>query len=97
MTCFCQYGNLFAFSRYGNLSDTLKDEDTTMQCQICKKAGMSGNNISHSNRHTKTRFKANVHKQTISLNGKVQRVKICSRCLRTMHKPPRQKGKAAIV
>ena len=38
-----------------------------MQCQICKKAGMSGNNISHSNRHTKTRFKANVHKQTISL------------------------------
>lgn len=68
-----------------------------MQCQICKKAGMSGNNVSHSNRHTKTRFKANVHKQTISLNGKVQRVKICSRCLRTLHKPPRQKGKAAIA
>lgn len=68
-----------------------------MQCQICKKAGMSGNMVSHSNRHTKTRFKANVHKQTISLNGKVQRVKICSRCLRTLHKPPRQKGKNAIV
>ena len=65
-----------------------------MQCQICKKAGMSGNMVSHSNRHTKTRFKANVHKQTISLNGKVQRVKICSRCLRTLHKPPRVKGKA---
>lgn len=68
-----------------------------MQCQICKKAGMSGNNISHSNRHTKTRFKANVHKQTIFLDGKVQRVKICSRCLRTLHKPPRVKGKAATM
>jgi len=75
----------------------LKDDISFMQCQLCKKSGMSGNNISHSNRHTKTRFKANVHKQTISFNGKVQRVKICSRCLRTLHKPPRQKGKAAIL
>ena len=84
-------------AKYGNLASTLKEEDSDMQCQICKKAGMSGNNVSHSNRHTKTRFKANVHKQTISLNGKVQRVKICSRCLRTLHKPPRLKGKAAIL
>ena len=30
-----------------------------MRCEICLKAGMSGNNVSHSNRHTKTRFKAN--------------------------------------
>ena len=35
---------------------------------------MSGSNVSHSNRHTKTRFKANVHKQTLLLNGKVRRV-----------------------
>ena len=88
---------MFARPDYGNLTVTLKDDDSTMQCQICKKAGMSGNNVSHSNRHTKTRFKANVHKQTISLNGKVQRVKICSRCLRTLHKPPRVKGKSAVM
>lgn len=50
---------------------------------------MSGNNVSHSNRHTKTRFKANVHKQTLLIKGKVQRVKICTRCLRTVNKPPR--------
>ncbi len=78
------------------MQNTLKDVLTAMQCQICKKAGMTGNNVSHSNRHTKTRFKANVHRQTISLNGKVQRVKICSRCLRTLHKPPRDRGRAAI-
>ena len=87
---------LFGRHKYDNLTVTLKEVDSAMQCQICKKAGMSGNNVSHSNRHTKTRFKANVHKQTISLNGKVQRVKICSRCLRTLHKPPRVKGKSAI-
>ena len=88
---------LFGRLECGNLTSTFKEEELTMQCQICKKAGMSGNNVSHSNRHTKTRFKANVHKQTISLNGKVQRVKICSRCLRTLHKPPRVKGKNAVT
>ena len=31
---------------------------------------MSGSNVSHSNRHTKTRFQANVHKQTLFLDGK---------------------------
>ena len=60
-----------------------------MRCEICLKSGMSGNNVSHSNRHTKTRFKANVHKQTLLIKGKVQRVKICTRCLRTLSKPPR--------
>ena len=65
-----------------------------MQCEICKKAGMSGNNVSHSNRHTKTRFFANVHKQTILHQGKVQKVKICTRCLRTVNKPPRSRARA---
>jgi large subunit ribosomal protein L28 len=66
-----------------------------MRCEICLKSGMSGNNVSHSNRHTKTRFKANVHKQTLLLNGKVTRIKICTRCLRTMHKPPRARKASA--
>ncbi len=68
-----------------------------MQCQICKKAGMSGNNVSHSNRHTKTRFKANVHKQTLLIDGEVKKVKICSRCLRTMGKPPRKSQGSPII
>ena len=50
---------------------------------------MSGNNVSHSNRHTKTRFKANVHKQTLERDGKLVKVKICSRCLRSLHKSPK--------
>ena len=57
-----------------------------MRCELCLKSGMSGNNVSHSNRHTKTRFKANVHKQTLIQDGKQIKVKICSRCLRSLHK-----------
>ena len=50
---------------------------------------MSGNNVSHSKRRTKTRFLPNVHKQTVQLNGVPAKVKICTRCLRTLHKLPR--------
>ena len=60
-----------------------------MKCQVCNKAGMSGNNVSHSKRRTKTRFFANVHKMTLAVNGTKSKVKICTRCLRTMHKVPR--------
>ena len=56
------------------------------RCEICNKAGQSGNNVSHSNRHTKTRFVANVHKQTLVREGKTVKVKICTRCLRSLHK-----------
>ena len=60
-----------------------------MRCELCLKSAISGNNVSHSNRHTKTRFMANVHKQTLVQDGKQFRVKICSRCLRSLHKSPR--------
>ena len=61
-------------------------EQPAMRCEICYKSGMSGNNVSHSNRHTKTRFFANVHKQSLFRDGKQVKVKICTRCLRSMHK-----------
>ncbi len=68
-----------------------------MRCEICLKSGMSGNNVSHSNRHTKTRFKANVHKQTLFQDGRAIKVKICSRCLRSLHKSAKvRKALAAI-
>ena len=68
-----------------------------MRCDICLKSGMTGNNVSHSNRHTKTVFHANVHKQTLLIKGKVQRVKICTRCLRTLSKPPRARKAHAVT
>ena len=70
----------------GFLSDLHGGHTYDMRCEICLKAGMSGNNVSHSNRHTKTRFKANVHKQTLFQDGRTIKVKICSRCLRSLNK-----------
>ena len=60
-----------------------------MKCEVCGKVGMSGNNVSHSKRRTRTRFLPNTHKLTITVNGAPKRVKICTRCLRTHHKLPR--------
>ena len=60
-----------------------------MKCQVCGKVGMSGNNVSHSKRRTKTRFLPNVHKHMLRVNGGVAQVKMCTRCLRSMHKLPR--------
>ena len=71
------------------------NETNDMRCDICYKSGMSGNNVSHSNRHTKTRFKANVHKQTLFQGGKYVKVKICSRCLRSLSKSPKVRAAVA--
>ena len=77
--------------------ETEVGDSRSMRCEICYKSGMSGNNVSHSNRHTKTRFKANVHKQTLFQDGKHIKVKICSRCLRSLPKSSRvQKALAAL-
>ena len=68
-----------------------------MRCELCLKDGMTGNNVSHSNRQTKTKYSANVHKQTLVRNGEAVKVKICTRCLRSLHKSKKvQKAFAAL-
>ncbi|MCZ6867528.1 MAG: 50S ribosomal protein L28 [Chloroflexi bacterium] len=62
-----------------------------MKCEICNKIGVAGNNVSHSKRHTKTRFMPNIQKLTLPINGTRRRVKICTRCLRTLHKVPKSR------
>ena len=47
------------------------------------KTSGSGNNVSHSNRKTKRKWNPNVQKIRLEINGKLQRVSICTRCLRT--------------
>jgi len=60
------------------------------RCEICLKSGQSGNNVSHSKRRTRHRWMANVHKSTIHVDGSPQRIKICTRCLRTRYKATAQ-------
>ena len=56
------------------------------KCEVCGKKPMSGNNVSHSMRHTKRKWKPNIQKTTVFQGGRPQKVKICSRCLRTAAK-----------
>ena len=56
------------------------------RCEMCNKAGQSGNNVSHSKRRTRTRWSANVQRATVYTAGKPRRVNICTRCLRTQNK-----------
>ncbi|MBM3944180.1 MAG: 50S ribosomal protein L28 [SAR202 cluster bacterium] len=59
------------------------------KCIVCKKTGQSGFNVSHSKRHTRHRWVANIQSATIMSQGKQQQVKICTRCLRTQYKKAR--------
>ena len=52
-------------------------------CEVCGKGIMSGNNVSHSNRHTKAAWKPNVQTVRAIVDGKVKRVNVCTRCLRS--------------
>jgi len=58
-------------------------------CEMCGKTKQSGNNVSHSNVHTKRLFRPNIQKSTVLVNGIPRQLKICTRCIRTMAKAPR--------
>jgi len=52
------------------------------RCDICGKGPSTGHNVSHSVRRTKRRWLPNLHSMRIARNGGVQRVKVCSSCLK---------------
>lgn len=53
------------------------------KCEICGKGQVSGNNVSHSNRHTRRKWNANIQTVRIDDNGTVRKAKVCTRCLRS--------------
>ncbi|KAA1294866.1 MAG: 50S ribosomal protein L28 [SAR202 cluster bacterium] len=55
-------------------------------CQICNKTGISGNNVSHSKRRTRTRWRANIQRAFVEIGGVMQKANVCTRCLRTQYK-----------
>lgn len=52
------------------------------QCDICGKRPLVGNNVSHSNNRTKKRNYPNLQKIRASVNGKVERLRVCTRCIK---------------
>lgn len=55
-------------------------------CTICGKGTTSGNNVSHSMRHTKRTYEANIQKVEVEVNGKKCKKNVCARCIKTMKK-----------
>ena len=52
-------------------------------CELCGARRRAGKNVSHSNRHTNRWFFPNIQRAKLTSKGKTQRLKVCTRCLRT--------------
>ena len=53
------------------------------KCDICGKGAHFGNNVSHSNRHTRRTWGANIQSVKVNEKGTVKRINVCTRCLRS--------------
>ena len=52
-------------------------------CQVCEKGTISGNNVSHSNRHTRRIWAPNTQRDRVVVDGAVRHMYVCTRCLRS--------------
>jgi large subunit ribosomal protein L28 len=55
-------------------------------CEVCGKKPSYGSNVSHAKNHTPRRWVPNVQVKRIMVGDEYRRVKICTRCLRTLSK-----------
>ena len=52
-------------------------------CKVCGKGRLVGNKVSHSNIKTKKVQRPNLQKVRALVGGTVQRMRVCTRCLRS--------------
>jgi large subunit ribosomal protein L28 len=55
-------------------------------CDLCGKGKMHGNTVSHSNRKAPRKYKPNVQRETINVDGQNFSMKICTKCKKTLSK-----------
>lgn len=53
------------------------------KCEVCGKGQVSGNTVSHSNRHTRRKWNVNIQTVKVNENGTVSRKNVCTRCIRS--------------
>ena len=58
-------------------------EHLAKECAICKKGAVSGNQISHSTRHSKRVWNPNLKKVKATIGNTEKRIMVCTRCLRS--------------
>ena len=66
-------------------------------CQVTGKAPMVGNNVSHANNKTRRTWKPNLQVARIVIDGKITKVKVCTRCLAAGKIQRAPRGAAAVV
>jgi large subunit ribosomal protein L28 len=52
-------------------------------CDICGKRPQVGNNVSHAHNLTKRRFNPNLQNVRVIKDGRVQKLTVCTRCIRS--------------
>ena len=52
-------------------------------CEICGKKPLVGNNVSHAHNVTKRRFNPNLQKVRTVYKGKVKRMVVCTKCIKS--------------
>ena len=52
-------------------------------CSVCGKGPQFGNNVSHAHNLTKRRFNPNLQTVRALVNGTPEKIKVCTRCLRS--------------
>ncbi|OQA90117.1 MAG: 50S ribosomal protein L28 [Elusimicrobia bacterium ADurb.Bin231] len=53
------------------------------KCTICNKKSKSGNAVSHSHKSSKRKFKPNLQKINIMLDGKKIHTYVCTKCIKS--------------
>ncbi|MGI6586685.1 MAG: 50S ribosomal protein L28 [Gracilibacteraceae bacterium] len=53
------------------------------RCEVCGKSTISGNKISHSNRHSRRVWRPNIRNVKAVVNGTPKKLHVCTRCLRS--------------
>ena len=67
------------------------------RCYACGKGVAFGNNVSHANNKTRRTWRPNLQVARIELDGKIQKIKVCTRCLNAGKIKRAPRGKAAAV
>ncbi|MBN1782488.1 50S ribosomal protein L28 [bacterium] len=53
------------------------------KCDICGKGPMTGNQVSHAHNLNRRRWLPNLQKVRVHVNGKPQRLRVCTACIRS--------------
>ena len=53
------------------------------KCEICGKGQVSGNTVSHSNIHTRSKWNPNIQTVRVNDNGSVRKMNVCTRCIKS--------------